>query len=216
MNKKIFSIISQNPIHPTAPAGAWITENWVYDKIKSLPSINGVSLETGGGASTLFFALSSVKQHFCLVPSAEEVEKIKAAAREAQVSLDKVEFKIANSAQTLTSFSTPLDFIFIDGCHGPFVPFLDFYLSVKNLNKGGHVLIDDLGLIAPKLVFELIQNEPSVDVLAHNEKAALVQIHDTQFLDHDWWQSSINYSSTKPILSDGFFSTCVKFKDENP
>lgn len=211
-HKHVFSIISQNPIHPSAPLGVWKTEDWVYDKIRSLPEKNSITLETGAGSSTLFFALSKSKKHYCLLPSQDEADKIRSVSLMAQIPLDNVEFIVASSVKTLIGFSDLLDFVLIDGCHGPFLPFLDFYFSVKNLRPGGHVLIDDINLISPKILFEFIKNEPAVEVLYQTKKAVLIKIKNNSFLDHDWWQSSLNYSSEDTVLSELFLSKCIKHR----
>ncbi|HEV8632544.1 MAG TPA: class I SAM-dependent methyltransferase [Thermoanaerobaculia bacterium] len=106
-----------------------------------------VSIETGAGYTTVLMAAVVSHHHSCTAASREE-ERIRRYLQEIGVPQEKVTFHIGSSADTLPrlELDVPLDFAYIDGCHGYPVPALDWHYIDQRLRVGGIVGMDDVDL----------------------------------------------------------------------
>lgn len=207
----IYDMVKKYPLVDGLEDGAARTCDWVYEAISKHISPGNITLETGSGLSTLFFANSPSKRHISIMPYQEEADRLHVTADKIGISLEKVEFLIQSSGSGLPRLNDSIDFILIDGSHGPLMPFVDFYFSVRNLNKGGIVIIDDIQLLAPKVLFEFVSKEPTVEILKSDERAAMLRINDNVFLDYDWGYSAIDYKAeNKTIFTDELLATFEK------
>ena len=209
--KEIFDLIKEHPLHIGAPNGVFRTETWVYEAILDLPQQGDITLETGAGASTLFFSRSLSAKHFVLTSNPQDEIQLNLFSKAHQEPLQKIVFKNKSSVEVLPHFSEPLGMALVDGCHGPFLPFIDFYYCAKNLKKGGYIIIDDIHLLAPKMLFEFVKRESEVDVVHSTKRAALLKVKNNEFIDYDWWQSGINYQLEESILTSQVLEKAVKF-----
>lgn len=207
----IYETVAKYPVHEGGPDGSYRTHDWVYDEILKHVQAGDTTLETGAGVSTLFFAHSSAAKHICVMPVQKEVDDLRVTAKEIGISLDKVQFHVESSGHRMPLINEKLDFALVDGCHGPFLPFLDFFFAAKNLKPGGIIIVDDIQLIAPKIMFEFLRTEKAVEVLHRDERAAMLKIHNNEFLEYDWGYSGIDYiAENKEIITPELLATFDK------
>jgi len=118
------------------------------------------TLETGAGVSTVLFALKGAS-HTCIVPSEEEVTRIKAFCREYHIALGKLTFEVDRSERCLPKLDfTRLDLVLIDGAHGFPIPFLDWYYTADRLKVGGSLIIDDTQVWTCHILKMFLMGEP--------------------------------------------------------
>lgn len=203
--QEVFDRIKLSPLHDGAPDGVFRTEAWVYEAILEYGKGEATTLETGAGASTLFFAKASKSSHIVVTRDVNDIKNIKKYAQTYAEIIRQVEFVNQSSIDFLPFLKQELGMVLIDGCHGPFIPFMDFYYSVKNLRDGGYVIIDDTHLIAPKVLFEFVSKEPEVVVVHKSARAALLKIKSKKFLDYDWWESGVPYQLEKDLFTEELF-----------
>lgn len=135
-------------VHGAAPEGVWRSTRDVYTFLADHLPINGVSLETGLGLSTVLFTRWSAK-HTCVVPAQDQVDRVKAYADEHGIDCTHVDFEVGTSDLVLPGLDLePLDLLFIDGGHGFPHPAIDWYYGSLHLKAGGVVVIDDAQLPA--------------------------------------------------------------------
>src|SRR5262245_59643882 len=98
------------------------------DKHIGTPS---VTLETGGGISTIVFALKGAR-HTCIVPDADEVARISDYCARHSISTHSVRFVIARSEVALPGLDVEeLDLVLIDGRHAFPTPFIDWFYATS-------------------------------------------------------------------------------------
>jgi predicted O-methyltransferase YrrM len=115
---------------------------WIADSLR----LDMVTLETGAGQSTVVFA-ALASRHFCLTFKREEADRITAYLEQCGVDPGKVTFVIGSTDVTLPGLATPpLDFVFIDGCHGYPYPAMDWHHADKLLKIGGLLGMDNAEL----------------------------------------------------------------------
>ena len=120
----------------------------------------GTSLETGCGLSTVLFAYRSAR-HTAITPSAAEIGALRDFLRANSVKSDGVEFIEGTSEYVLPALKPePLDIVLIDGRHGFPAPFIDWFYTAGRLKQGGLLVIDDTLLWAPKVLQDLLAEQP--------------------------------------------------------
>lgn len=118
------------------------------------------TLETGAGISTVLFALKGAR-HVCVVPGAEEVERIRRWCDGAGVSTADVTFVVQRSEEALPRLELDsLDFVLIDGGHAFPTPFIDWYYAGRRLIPGGVLAIDDIQLWTGRVLDRFLHEEP--------------------------------------------------------
>src|SRR6266496_5438836 len=101
------------------------------------------TLETGGGLSTLLFALKGCR-HDCVVPFAAEIARIRQRCEQLGISHERVTFHQSASEKLLPGLDPePLDLVLIDGGHGFPSPFIDWYYAGRRLRVDGTLIVDD-------------------------------------------------------------------------
>jgi predicted O-methyltransferase YrrM len=108
---------------------------------------DSVTAETGAGSTTVVLA-SLASQHHCFTYDPKEREKIIAYLESVGIDPGRVTFHIGSTDETLPIFkpASPLDFVYIDGCHGYPIPALDWHYLDKHIRVGGIVGMDNVEL----------------------------------------------------------------------
>lgn len=118
------------------------------------------TLETGAGVSTILLALKGV-EHICIVPSVDEVDRIKEYCMRHRISTGKINFQIDRSENALPRLQlNGLDLVLIDGRHAFPTPFIDWHYASAGLKGGGVLIIDDTQLWTGRILREFLLSEP--------------------------------------------------------
>lgn len=117
------------------------------------------TLETGCGLTTVALAALGTR-HYCIVPSLDEVQRIRAYCESKGLSLDKVHFIMERSEDALPKLNTyGFDLCIIDGRHGFPSPFIDFYHMADRLRLGGLLVVDDTCLWTGRILSKFLRTE---------------------------------------------------------
>ena len=118
------------------------------------------TLETGAGFSTVVFAANNTR-HTSVVPSYDEVERIREYCVAHGISTETVDFHIEKSEDVLPRLDpTELDLVLIDGSHSFPSPFIDWYFTAFRLRVGGILVIDDTELWTGHILKRFLEAEP--------------------------------------------------------
>lgn len=118
------------------------------------------TLETGAGFSTVVFAANGTR-HTSVVPSYDEVERIREYCAAHGISTGSVEFYVERSEDVLPRLDpTELDLVLIDGSHSFPSPFIDWYYTAFRLRVGGILVIDDTELWTCHILKRFLEAEP--------------------------------------------------------
>jgi hypothetical protein len=118
------------------------------------------TLETGAGFSTVVFAEKSA-HHTSVVPSQDEVERVREYCAAHGISTDNLEFLVDKSEVVLPRLEpTELDLVLIDGSHSFPSPFIDWYYTAFRLRVGGFLVIDDTQLWTGHVLKRFLEAEP--------------------------------------------------------
>jgi hypothetical protein len=141
------------------------TDGWRLDE-QSLTFIDAHvhnemrTIETGGGVSTILFALKGTR-HTCIVPDPLVVRRIRRYCETAGLPLDHVEFIVQPSEYALPALDrTSYDFAVIDGRHGFPAPFIDWFYIADRLQPGGLVLLDDTWIWTCETLAQFLDADP--------------------------------------------------------
>jgi predicted O-methyltransferase YrrM len=155
MDRPLFHIIDKDGEDAAAAAGltmpagdySFAVTPRVLHWIASHLSKDMVTIETGAGHTTVVFA-ALAKHHYCCTWDAREVDRICAYLERIGVAKNKVTFAIGSSADTLPRLNVdaPIDFGYIDGCHGYPFPALDWHYMDVHLKVGGIIGMDNAEL----------------------------------------------------------------------
>lgn len=144
------------------PAGVQSTTASCYRFLASHCPAGTRTLETGAGLSTILF-LEWGCDHTCITPTASQVAAISDYLRQRGIPVDQANFEIDSSDNVLGrdgDSGTPLDLVFIDGCHGFPLPIIDWHYAAGRLGEGGIVVLDDAHLPAVKLLDAYLKSDP--------------------------------------------------------
>jgi predicted O-methyltransferase YrrM len=118
------------------------------------------TLETGAGLSTILFGLIG-SQHTCIVPSKDQVDRIKDYCAQHNIPIQNISFEIDTSENVLPRLEiNDLDLVLIDGRHGFPTPFLDWYYASPKLKVGGTLIVDDTQIWTGRVLKEFLLLEP--------------------------------------------------------
>ncbi len=118
------------------------------------------TLETGCGLTTVLFSALGTR-HFCVVPSLDEVERLKVFCKTKGIATANVHFIIGRSEYALPQLDVcDFDVCVIDGRHSFPTPFIDFYYIAERLKTGGILAVDDTCLWTGRVLSEFLQTEP--------------------------------------------------------
>ena len=141
-------------------ARSWQVTNDVLVFIDANVTAESRTLETGAGVTTVLFAIKGC-EHTCIVPFADEVERIQTYCRHHGISLERVVFEIDRSEHMLPRMKAdPLDLVLIDGAHGFPMPLIDWYYTADRLNVGGFLVLDDTQLWSVHVLKQFLMREP--------------------------------------------------------
>jgi predicted O-methyltransferase YrrM len=145
------------------------------------------TLETGGGLSTLLFAMKGAR-HDCVVPFAAEIARIRSRCEQLGISHERVTFHQSPSEKLLPGLDPePLDLVLIDGGHGFPSPFIDWYYAGRRLRLGGTLIVDDTQLWTGRVLKEYLEEQPGWELVENLplRSAAFRRTGDEQELQ-DW------------------------------
>jgi predicted O-methyltransferase YrrM len=121
---------------------------------------DAATLETGCGLSTILFAHLS-RRHTVITPISPEFDTVQQVCRENGIKTDGLDFRAASSDYVLPRLETePLDLVLIDGRHGFGFTVVDWFYSAAMLKVGGLMVVDDCWLWPPRVVSELLAEQP--------------------------------------------------------
>ena len=124
------------------------------------------TLETGGGLSTVMFALSG-SHHICINPAAQEIQRIKEYCVGNHISTQQITFCQDVSEKVLPRLECDLlDLVLIDGRHGFPAPFIDFYYAAEKLKVDGLLVVDDTWLWTGEVLKQYLLAEPEWELEA--------------------------------------------------
>ncbi len=144
------------------------------------------TLEIGAGYSTVIF-LSRKCQHTCIVPSNDEVARIREYCTGSDIALDTAEFIIGQSFEHIPSLpGESYDLIFIDGAHRFPFPIVDWFYCAMLLKRFGLVIIDDTDIISCHILFRFMLNDPHWECVEKRENFALFRKKGNHDYPFDW------------------------------
>ena len=137
-------------------------EDDVLNFISSNVDSHHVTLETGGGSSTVVFAAKS-KKHFCVNPDATSNELVKNWLQSKGYSTDNLYFVEQSSDKGLPGLelTDKVDVALIDGNHSFPFPVIDWHFIDGYLAIGSKLLLDDTQILSVRIVKEFLLLEPS-------------------------------------------------------
>ena len=137
-------------------------EDEVLNYMSSIVNSDHVTLETGGGSSTIVFASKS-KKHICVNPDATSNKLIKSWLQSKGYSSDNLQFVEESSDTGLAKLepSSQVDVALIDGNHSFPFPIIDWHFIDTHLTIGSKLLLDDTQILTVRIVEEFLLLEPS-------------------------------------------------------
>lgn len=117
------------------------------------------TLETGCGISTLIFAMAGA-WHVCITPHESEIDALRDYAGDHDLSLDRVEFVLGDSADVLPgSGNDPVELALVDGKHAFPWPIIDWFYSARRVRRGGLIVLDDREIPAVAVVERFLASD---------------------------------------------------------
>jgi predicted O-methyltransferase YrrM len=145
------------------------------------------TLETGGGLSTLVFAVRGC-EHTCVVPFETEVQRITAWCREHGVPTENLRFETRRSEEALPQLEpTELDLVLVDGGHGFPTPFVDWWYAGRRLRAGGLLVIDDTHLWTGAVLRDFLAEQPGWTLQETFAMRAAIVRRDAVLEGHEDW-----------------------------
>jgi hypothetical protein len=140
-------------------AVSWALSPATLRRIFDLLTKDMHTIETGGGHSTVMFAIAGTK-HVCVTYTEDEVAKIKEYNKALGVG-EKIEYIIGRSDLSLPQldFQHSLDFILIDGAHFFPLPIIDWHYTERHLRIGGILCLDDYKMPSVRCLFDFLCTE---------------------------------------------------------
>lgn len=148
-------------------------------------------VETGAGASTLLFCCLEPQALTSIAPDAGLHDRMLAAAREREISVDRLQFLCERSELALPrlfALGERFDVGLIDGCHNWPAVFVDFcYINIM-LVPGGTLFIDDVQLYSVSQLHLLLREQEEYEYVGLDGKfATFRKVLDRAFLPE--WRS---------------------------
>jgi predicted O-methyltransferase YrrM len=118
----------------------------ILSRIAEFIGPDDITLETGTGYTTVVCA-ALARHHYCIAPTRHETDKVGEYLRAIGVPPDRVTFFNGPSDRVLPVLEVePVDFAYIDGCHGYPFPSLDWHYIDRLLRLGGILGMDNAEL----------------------------------------------------------------------
>ncbi|MBM4236864.1 MAG: class I SAM-dependent methyltransferase [Euryarchaeota archaeon] len=124
-----------------------------------------LTLETGGGVSTVCFAANG-SEHICIEPDAQLQQRIREYCRVNHISTEKIRFIAQGSERTLPLLDfggRRIDFALINGSHAFPMPLVDFFYVNASLKIGGYVAVDDLYIRTVNILHKFLMTDPAYE-----------------------------------------------------
>jgi Methyltransferase domain len=153
-------LISENPRFHSGNV-SWSVHPEVLRFIRSCLKPSMRTLETGGGQSTVVFAIIGT-HHTCITPIRHEAEQIHSYCRDHGINDNKITFIHDSSDVVLASgqgIPDVIDFLLIDGAHRFPFPILDWHFSEPKIPKDGIVAIDDYLTPSVRILHDFLLSE---------------------------------------------------------
>lgn len=137
----------------------WSIDLSVAFFLADMMKLDWKTLETGCGLTTIICAMLGTN-HYCVVPSFDEVQRLKAWCLSRDISSSNIHFVIERSEHGLPKLDVDgYDLAIIDGRHAFPTPFIDFYFMAERLKVGGFLVIDDTCLWTGRILSKFFQRE---------------------------------------------------------
>jgi len=121
------------------------------------------TLETGCGLTTVALAALGT-HHYCVVPSIDEVKRLRAYCESISLPLNRVTFIVERSEDALPKLDLyEFDLSIIDGRHAFPSPFIDFYYMAERLKLGGLLVVDDICIWTGRILSDFLESEKEWD-----------------------------------------------------
>jgi hypothetical protein len=151
----------------------------VLNYIASIVTPNSVTLETGGGYSTVVFA-SNAKKHICVNPDVTANQLVKDWLRDRGYTCDNLYFIEDSSDRglaklALSKSSESIDVALIDGSHSFPFPIVDWHFIDLFLKAGSKLLVDDTQINSVKILSDFLLLEPSYKKIAEIGKCIVFE-----------------------------------------
>lgn len=146
-------------------------------------------IETGSGASTIFFFLLGCSAVTAINPDPDIEARIREAAAERGVDtsgLTCIQERSETALPKLAADGTTCDAAFIDGNHGWPSVFVDFCYLNMMLRKGGLLFVDDVHIYACSQLLLLLTNQPEYELLSVVGKVAAFRKRTAARFLPDW------------------------------
>jgi hypothetical protein len=151
------------------------------------------TLETGAGASTVVFAITST-HHVCITPDRAEAERINAYCAREGIAHD-ITFIHEPSERALPACALVperLDFVLIDGAHRFPLPMLDWHYTEARVPPGGVIAVDDIQLPSVRILSDFLAGEDEWALARTVGTTAFFRRLSRTVLLNDWQGQRIN------------------------
>ncbi|MBW8034425.1 MAG: class I SAM-dependent methyltransferase [Planctomycetes bacterium] len=130
--------------------------------LDSILSPGQVTIEIGGGQSTVLFA-SKVKKHYCINPDHTANVLIREYLESKGYNHDNLVFieESSDLAYLKLSMDENIDVALLDGNHSFPFPMVDWHYVNKYLRSGSYLLVDNVEITAVKILTEYLNMEPA-------------------------------------------------------
>ena len=169
----------------------------VLKYLASITKPNSVTLETGGGYSTVVFAVCS-HRHICVNPDVTANEMIMSFLQKHGYAHEHLEFMEDSSDRGLPrlELEESVDVALIDGNHSFPFPIIDWHYIDGLLRTGSKILIDDTHIKSVRIVSDFLLSEPSYKhITTVGTCTAFEKIDDTRVIG--WADQRINMDLMK-------------------
>jgi len=163
--------------------------------LASIIKPNNVTLETGGGYSTVVFAACSLK-HICVNPDITANEMIRSFLQKHGYACEHLEFIEDSSDKGLPTLNLEdkVNVALIDGNHSFPFPIIDWHYIDCFLKRGSKILIDDTHINSVKILSDFLLSESSYKYVTTIGKCTVFEkINDTRVIG--WAGQGINIKS---------------------
>ena len=130
--------------------------------IDSIINPDHLTLETGGGHSTIIFA-NKVKKHYCINPDKTANKLIREFLIQKECWTENIIFIENSSDAVLPDLKTEgaIDVALIDGNHSFPFPIIDWYYLDKLMKPGSILLLDNVEINSVQMLAQFLNSEPS-------------------------------------------------------
>jgi predicted O-methyltransferase YrrM len=178
--------------------GVWLTERSCYELIAARCPPGARTLETGLGLSTVLFLLLGA-DHTCVVPSATQVEALRAYCRDRDIPTGHLRVELGPSHEVLPRLGNDdLDVVLLDGSHGFPAPMIDWFYGAARLRRGGVVVLDDRALPAVAATVEYLDADPRWESVGRTAKWVAYERLTVEPLAEDWYQQPFYTAARGP------------------